>query len=1066
MTRGKWCRRAFVAWLTLALVVGMIGPVVDIAPDAAPVDTASAAQGDVNDLGVDSEIPGGVGDFDGDGDLDVLFSDTTASNNVQVVDADGNTQDTGQDAFIDVGAMGQFDGDDDVDAFYENSDLFYVDSAGNNVDAGVDVLSIGVEIADIDGDGDQDFPYGDGSQSLKIVDPVGNTIDTGVQAAGTGGVGDIDGDGDLEIAYEGDASGNLEFVDSAGNNVDLGLTANTVGAVEDFDDDGEHEIAYTDGSNNLKYVDDAGSVTDTGEQAEQAAGAGDIDGDNKIELVFEDTSTNLKTYETAGQVQQFQTLSGFVKKSDGTGINNANVTILKNGAVEKETVTASDGSWSVTVVNDTYTVEANKSNFNTNSKSVTVDGPTTGVNLTLTQSSGPYLTFAAPQNNRYEKTVPVTLEATPKDPNDLNVTVTFVVRNFSDYSWDTIKTTTVESGERATAEHDPNRGTNKWYVVLKSEDGSETNSSIFEYNAPGELLIYNGSTYTPLQDTTITVAFRSQESNFENSTTQTDDPRFFLENFPDEEMIVEVSAPGYLNTTDEINSPSFPGSVVLYPRAGSGIPKNGYYQEWTLDDRTGEFPPQESWVGLQVKVNGTWRTVTSDQFGGDNLANTTVRDGETYRILVTNEQDASGNIDTRMLGTWEADESRYENSTITLTIYDQDGDDADDVNLPPIAEFEYEPTAPITGDTIRFDAGESRDPDGSITTYQWDFDEDGRYENESEIAKWSYATSGAKRVALNVIDDDGSEDLIVYQIHIGKDAAHANEAPNASFRYSPHNPGVGVNVTFNGSQSTDGDDGIGIYEWDIDNDNVYELNGSIVNHSFAAEGKYQVTLRVKDANGSSTWDTETKLITVGDGEGIGQAGYTWDAFAQSCVTTGDDNICDEFQQNWDGTDPKIVFTFDAGSGVNVTDFNLTIYQQGKESDPIFSNNFGSVNDLVHKQPLNSSQINQTWVVEWTAFINGDEQSGIRYIGTGARQDIIPVDIDQWVIQWLAIGLLIMTALTFSQFSRGIGWVTTSMLGGFLWFIGALSGVATGGTVFAAIALSVVAKAARDTGGPT
>jgi alpha-tubulin suppressor-like RCC1 family protein len=82
--------------------------------------------------------------------------------------------------------------------------------------------------------------------------------------------------------------------------------------------------------------------------------------------------------------------------------------------------------------------------------------------------------------------------------------------------------------------------------------------------------------------------------------------------------------------------------------------------------------------------------------------------------------------------------------------------------------------------------------------------------------------------------------------------AQANLAPTARATASPA-AGVteGSEVAFDGSSSTDDDGAIVAYEWDWENDGVFDAVGTSRSHTFAQDGVYRVRLRVTDDQGSS-----------------------------------------------------------------------------------------------------------------------------------------------------------------------------------------------------------------------
>jgi len=75
------------------------------------------------------------------------------------------------------------------------------------------------------------------------------------------------------------------------------------------------------------------------------------------------------------------------------------------------------------------------------------------------------------------------------------------------------------------------------------------------------------------------------------------------------------------------------------------------------------------------------------------------------------------------------------------------------INEPPLPGFEVSPAVPQSGVPTEFDASGSSDPDGSIVTYEWDFDGDGTIDATGEQASKTLGP-GRHRVTLTVIDDD------------------------------------------------------------------------------------------------------------------------------------------------------------------------------------------------------------------------------------------------------------------------------------------------------------------------
>jgi PKD repeat protein len=86
------------------------------------------------------------------------------------------------------------------------------------------------------------------------------------------------------------------------------------------------------------------------------------------------------------------------------------------------------------------------------------------------------------------------------------------------------------------------------------------------------------------------------------------------------------------------------------------------------------------------------------------------------------------------------------------------GETSGNENEPPVAAFTYTPTNPTTNQTINFDASSSSDTDGSITKYEWDWNNDGIYEDTktTPTVAHSWTEAGSYPVILQVTDNGGA----------------------------------------------------------------------------------------------------------------------------------------------------------------------------------------------------------------------------------------------------------------------------------------------------------------------
>jgi subtilisin family serine protease len=90
------------------------------------------------------------------------------------------------------------------------------------------------------------------------------------------------------------------------------------------------------------------------------------------------------------------------------------------------------------------------------------------------------------------------------------------------------------------------------------------------------------------------------------------------------------------------------------------------------------------------------------------------------------------------------------------------------IGLPPHADFNWTPQNPGPNQPITFDASASLDPDGTITLYEWDWDNDGIYDeaHTSPVATHTWVNLGCYQVRLQVTDDQNFTGTIIKTVNV------------------------------------------------------------------------------------------------------------------------------------------------------------------------------------------------------------------------------------------------------------------------------------------------------------
>jgi PKD repeat protein len=153
------------------------------------------------------------------------------------------------------------------------------------------------------------------------------------------------------------------------------------------------------------------------------------------------------------------------------------------------------------------------------------------------------------------------------------------------------------------------------------------------------------------------------------------------------------------------------------------------------------------------------------------------------------------------------------------------------------------------GQTLRVYAGSSRNANGQVITFRWDFGDGGTAVTPS--AEHIYAAPGDYTLILTA-ESASETDADTTTVHVVP-----ARAPIASLM-SPEVGYVGIKVFFNGAASYDPDGDPITYSWDF-GDGYREAGPSRLSHAYSHAGDFTVRLTVSDGFAS---DAATRRISV------------------------------------------------------------------------------------------------------------------------------------------------------------------------------------------------------------
>lgn len=155
-------------------------------------------------------------------------------------------------------------------------------------------------------------------------------------------------------------------------------------------------------------------------------------------------------------------------------------------------------------------------------------------------------------------------------------------------------------------------------------------------------------------------------------------------------------------------------------------------------------------------------------------------------------------------------------------------------NAPPTVSFTHSCLAL----TCRFVATAS-DSDGTVVGYQWDFGNTYGASTADAAVEHTYYQAGTYTVVVWAIDNGGARGSSA-----PRSVTATNAAPTARFTVQC----AALACTFDGTASSDPDTGIDSYWWSF-GDGPHQGVGATQAHTYAAAGRYTVTLTIIDVGG-------------------------------------------------------------------------------------------------------------------------------------------------------------------------------------------------------------------------
>lgn len=273
-----------------------------------------------------------------------------------------------------------------------------------------------------------------------------------------------------------------------------------------------------------------------------------------------------------------------------------------------------------------------------------------------------------------------------------------------------------------------------------------------------------------------------------------------------------------------------------------------------------DYTPENPTPTDTIEFNGSRSTVKDSTITAWEWEfNGTTKNGET----VTYDAPDDGEYPVTLTVT--ADDGRTASNTQTVTVY----------NGFPTASFTYSPTNPDPGEDIELDASGSSDSDGSIASYEWEFNDSGNVDATGQTATTNFSTAGNYSVRLTVTDEDGATNRESRTVRVQNESPPSVTITGTTITSidGSGNDQYDVTVTF---EATDPDGDIANYTATL-----YDSSNRVTQLDQRPDGSYDgssTTVTLQDAQTNPGSNPYYVVVRVGDDTNrVGEATQTVDA---------------------------------------------------------------------------------------------------------------------------------------------------------------------------------------------